>query len=189
MQRRKFIGTVAASIASVSIAGCSGIDGNGGNGSPTQGDDQQNAPEDTATSTQQNTGTPAENVERVIGNTPDGIEVQQTQLYIKGDTNARVTGTVKNTSDRQYEELEVQATLIDDQNDILGKWFDNTEERESGGLAAGETWNFTVEFESPDLDTVARYRVDVDGDIDNFVWGAENGTSNGSGNGTGTTTS
>lgn len=115
----------------------------------------------------------------VIGNTPEDIEVRDIQLFIQGDTNVRITGAIKNTSDQDFEELEVQATLIDDEDDILGKWFDDTEEREAGGLASSQTWEFTVAFETPDLDTVARYRVDVDGDIDQSVWDGDSGTTTG----------
>lgn len=130
-------------------------------------------PTDTTEPGTEETTAGAGEIEGTVGETPEGIEVTSTSFESQGDGNATITGVIENTGDQTYEELEVQATLFDDNDEVLGQFFHNTEEAEAGDLTPfepGDQWEFTVEFESADLSSVIRYRVDVDAEIDDSVF-------------------
>ena len=135
---------------------------------------------DTAEQTETETGDVVDLTE-VIGGAPSGIQVTNTQLnrVDQGDAGARVTGVVENTGNNTYEELEIQATLFDDTDDVLGTYFDNTERAEAENVAPlepGEQWEFSVDFPRADLGNAVRYRLDVDAEIDNQVYDPADGT-------------
>ncbi|PSP85448.1 hypothetical protein BRC78_07590 [Halobacteriales archaeon QH_8_68_33] len=102
------------------------------------------------------------------GTTPEGIEVSDTELERDMDL-IRVTGTVENTGDETFEEVEVQVTLLDDNDEIIGQFFHDTEEAEVESLEPDAQWEFSVDFPGEDTEDAAAYRVDVDTEIDDNV--------------------
>lgn len=206
MERRKFLKTVATGVTTVAVAGCAGPGGGGGDGGDgggqtTAGDGGGQTTEDaqattgqeaTATGTSAGTGTGTGggtvDLKETLGQTPQGIRVTNTQLR-KQANGAVLTGTIKNTGNRNFEELEVQATLFDNTNDVLGQFFDNTEGEEIETFSKGKTWQFSIDFPQADLGQATRYRIDVDADINNVVWQPGGGGGGGGATGTGTGTS
>ena len=104
----------------------------------------------------------------MVGEVPEGIEVSNTALG-RTDGSARVTGVVENTGDQAFEEVEVQATLLDDNDEILGQFFHDTEQAEVSSLEPGQQWEFSIDFPEEDLEDAASYRIDVDTEIDENV--------------------
>ena len=157
----------------------------GTEGPPTEREAPKETPAGTETETENEAGTETPigdiQLERRPGQLPEGLQLSDVQYQSTGENGGRVTGTIENTGDQSYEELEVQVTLLDDTDDILGKFFDNTEESEvETPFESGETWDFAIEFESADLGNAAAYRIDVDGEIDQNVdigFGTETPTS------------
>ncbi|WP_239640413.1 DUF3426 domain-containing protein [Halogeometricum pallidum] len=135
------------------------------------------------------TSSGALDLEENTGNIPQGLEVTDTQLTrLDGDgAGARLTGTVRNTGSQTYEQIEVQATLLDDTDDVLGAWFDNTEGEDIQTFGSGDEWQFSIDFPSADLGNAAGYRIDIDNNIDNGVWDW-GGNSTGTGTSTSTST-
>ena len=193
MNRRKFIEAASGTALAGLVAGCPGNGGNGGGdgGTTTTAGETETAGTGTAgtgtagtgtaeTETAQTgtAGTPMEttaggglNLDETIGETPEGIQVTNTQLkrVNQGDAGARLTGVINNTGSQTYEELELQATLFDATDDVLGVYFDNTEEEEMQTLGPGKQWQFSIDFPRADLDQPTRYRIDVDAEIDDSV--------------------
>ena len=204
--RRKFIKTASGTALAGLVAGCggggggNGGGGGGGEGTTTAGEETGTAETETAETgtaetetaetetAQETTAGGALDWSETLGQTPQGLEVANTQLtrVDQGDAGARLTGVVRNTGSQSYEELEVQATLFDDSDDVLGTYFDNTEGEQIESFGPDQQWEFSIDFPRADLGQVARYRVDVDAEIDDSVFDAGNGT--GTATGTGTTT-
>jgi hypothetical protein len=72
----------------------------------------------------------------MVGKTPDNIKVSNTQLQRSGG-DAVVTGNIENAGDQLLEEVEVQVTLLDDNDEIIGQFFHDTEQAEMESLDAG----------------------------------------------------
>ena len=104
-------------------------------------------------------------LERREGQAPPGIQVENLQIQ-ETDSGATVTGTITNAGDTTYDQIEVQVTLLDDSDDVLGQYFDNTEEEDIVPLEPQEQFEFSVDFPAADLGDAVGYRVDVDTDID-----------------------
>lgn len=113
------------------------------------------------------TGTPLD-LERRDGKSSPGLSVSDVEVT-GGDNRLTFSGVVENTGDKPFEEVELQITLLDDNDEIIGQFFHNSEEAEMQSLAPGETWNFTVEFESPDQEEITAYRIDIDSDINESI--------------------
>lgn len=181
MERRKFLGKTA-----VLTAGVAGLAGCGSPGEPADGTDTEFVDDETemgtGTEAGAETGTGgAADLNGMVGETPDNVQVSNTQLQRSGG-DAVVTGTVENTGDETLEEVEVQVTLLDENDEIIGQFFHDTEEAELESLEAGATWDFSVSFSEDDLEDAASYRIDVDGEIDenvDFDMGSETETSTG----------
>ena len=190
MHRRKFIKAASGTALAGLVAGCPGNGGgNGGNGggdggtTTTAGETGTagtgTAQTETAQTGTAQTETPAETTaggglgwSETIGQTPQGLQITNTQLkqIDQGDAGARLTGVINNTGSQTYEEVEVQATLFDQSDDVLGRYFDNTEGEEMQTLGPGKQWQFSIDFPQADIGQVASYRVDADAEIDDSVW-------------------
>lgn len=181
------------------LAGCNGNGGGTGTGTaePTGTAEGTGTAQETGTAqgtgtaegtgTAQGTASSDLDLDENIGNVPQGLEVTNTQLTrVDSDgAGARLTGTIRNTGNQQYEQIEVQATLLDQSNDVLGAWFDNTEGENIETFGSGDEWQFSIDFPQADLGNAAAYRVDIDNNVDNGVW---DWGGNGTGTGTGTNT-
>ena len=213
MDRRNFVKSVGASAVGLSFAGCMGDQGAGqeeGTGTATGtgidvGDETTAAAEGETTAAEEgaemNTTETETNataggagggdlqLEQRQGQAPPGIQVENLQIMRTDsgdDGGARVTGTITNAGDTTYEQIEVQVTLLDNTDDVLGQYFDNTEGEEITPLEPQEQFEFSIDFPSADLGDAVGYRVDVDTDIDegfDVDWNL-NGTSNETGNAT-----
>lgn len=135
-----------------------------GGDTPTETEDGM----ETETDVVETTTAGALNLEERAVTTPEGLEVMDTELMREGDR-VQVTGTVENTGDETVEEVEVQVTLLDDNDGIIGQFFNDTEEAEVQSLEPGDQWEFTVEFPSEDTEPATAYRIDVDTEIDESV--------------------
>lgn len=159
MDRRTFVATAGATVASVGLAGCgdamnggNGNDNNdsddGGNGDGSDADDEFDW----------------EEIEAEIGDTPDNIEVSDTRL-VETQDGAAVLGTVRNTGENPYSVLEAEVTL-NDGDTIIGEWADTTEE-EIDNLGAGETWRFMATFDEENVYDTTGYTITIEGDVEN----------------------
>jgi len=107
-------------------------------------------------------------LDEMLGETPEGIEVSNTELT-RDFEQIQVTGTVENTGDQTFDEVEVAVTLLDDNDELIGQFFHDTEEAEVESLEPGAQWDFTVDFPAEDAEDAARYRIDVDTTIDEVI--------------------
>ena len=177
MFRRKFIKAASGTAVAGLVAGCSG---NGeGTATGTDTPEPTDTPESTDTPEPTDTSEPTEttaggelNIQTTTGNIPQGLEVTNVQVQRTdgNDAGAVVTGTIRATGDQTYEQIEVQATLFDQTDDVLGEWFDNTEGENIQTFGQGDTWQFSIDLPSADLGNAARVRIDVDNNIDENVW-------------------
>lgn len=96
--------------------------------------------------------------------TPSGGSDNQSNdgIFGGGNAAAAVNGVLKNTADQPYQNVEVTATLYD-QNDPIGQFFDSTEDRNKDYLRPGNKWQFTILFKGSDIDKATRYTVQADG--------------------------
>ena len=174
MDRRSFIRIAGGSIATLAVAGCGGNGGGsetttgGGGGGETTTDVNDTVNETTTAGEATTGGSGNADLDATVGVSPGNIEVSNVEL-VRTDGGARVTGTITNTGDATIEQLEVQATLLDQSDDILGQYFDNTEGENAAPLEPGETWQFSIDFPSADLGSAVAYRIDVDSSVDNNV--------------------
>lgn len=169
MDRRTFVATAGATLASVGLAGCGAVNddgGNGGNGNGTDGSGESDADDEFDW----------EEIEAEIGNTPDNIEVSDSRL-VETQNGAAVIGTIRNTGDAPYSVLEVEVTL-NDGDTVIGEWVDTTEE-EVNNLGAGETWRFVANFDDENVYDATGYTINVDGDVEQ-----QEGDGTGNGNNT-----
>lgn len=111
-------------------------------------------------------GTP--DLDETLGGTPEGIEVSNTELT-RSVEQIQVTGTLENTGDQTFDEVEVAVTLLDDNDEIIGQFFHDTEEAEVESLEPDGEWEFTVDFPAEDAEDAAGYRIDVDTTIDQII--------------------
>lgn len=158
MDRRTFVTTAGAAVASVGIAGCTGMDGGDGNGGGNQ-----------------STGSPGagqgggdgewdwEEIEAEIGQTPNNINLKQSRL-VETQQGAAVIGTIQNSGNKPYSVLEVEVTLKDGDT-IIGEWAD-TSEKEIDNLAPGETWRFVATFNNENVYQATGYTIGVEGDLE-----------------------
>lgn len=151
MNRRTFIATAGATVASVGLAGCTG-NNDGGNGTPS-------------TSGQSDSGDELdwEEVEAEVGQTPNNIELTGSRL-VETQNGAAVIGTIRNIGQKPYSVLEIEVTL-NDGDTVIGEWVDTTE-KEINNLNAGETWRFIATFEGEDVYSATGYTITADGDVE-----------------------
>lgn len=150
MDRRTYIATVGATLASVGLAGCSG-QSNGENDNET---DEIDA----------NDELDWENLEAELGETPESVELVESSL-VETENGAAVIGTIRNTGDSPYSVLEVEVTL-NDGDTLLGEWIDTSEE-EINGLDAGESWRFVAMFENENVYDATGYTININADVEN----------------------
>lgn len=171
MNRRKFIKATGTGALTAIVAGCNGQTGNGGD-ETTTGEETTTGGE-TTTGEQTTTGegtTASGQLQTRVGNTPPDIKISDLRINRSEDAGAVLLGTLTYTGNQQLEEVEVQATLYDSTDDILGQFFDNSEsESFAGPLKSGETWDFRIRFENADLGQAAGVQVDVDTEVDENV--------------------
>ena len=190
MFRRKFIRISSGIVITGTVAGCSG---NNGNEAATTTNDKTTSIETTTATNEETTiqeidgettaqKSPTDlDLKSSVGQIPSGLKVIDTEIVRtdEGSAGAHLTGVIRNTTNREFDEIEVQATLFstlyDDTADgeIVGTYFDNTEGAKSEQvvpLDSGDQWKFTIDFPQAILDQAVRYRIDVDATIDNSVY-------------------
>ena len=180
MFRRKFVKTAGGTALAGLIAGCPG----NGEPTPTEGPTETTTSGETTTAGETETETAQEttaggggDIQTTVGNLPQGLEVRNVSVQETdgNDAGAVVTGTIANTGGQTYQQLEVQATLLDQTDDVLGQFFDNTEGENIETFGQGDTWQFSIDLPSADLGNAAAVRIDVDNTIDQSVWSADGG--------------
>jgi hypothetical protein len=97
-----------------------------------------------------------------VGSVADNLQVTQQNMF-QSDDRVGVAGTVENTGDRGFEEVEVEVTLRDGDT-VVGEFVD-TNEKQTETLAAGAAWQFVVFFKDETLNKATGYTIDVDGGL------------------------
>ncbi|MDS0296081.1 FxLYD domain-containing protein [Halogeometricum luteum] len=169
MFRRKFLKAAGASGVAGLAAGCmggeqseateaaGGTTGGDGTATETATETETGTTESTADGTESGLG----DVTGEVGDTPDGLEVASHSVYAEQSA-VGLRGTVENTGDEDYQYVQAQVTLQDDQGDVLYEFFDETEQADTVTLPTGESWDFDVLFEeADDLSAVTAYTVDL----------------------------
>lgn len=189
MERRKFIKTAGTVGIGAAIAGCTDMGGTGGNDDADTGNggDGGDGGDDNGgfnidgeiaeDSVDQLKFTDVDLYRLVASGGNDSGDTNDTDIFGNEGDGAGVRGELKNTADQAYKFVEVQVTLYDDTDDVLGEWLDNTEQSNRGRLNPGSTWQFNVIFEGADIGQAARYTISAEGNLQNE--GGENGTQNG----------
>lgn len=145
MDRRQFVTTLGVSAAGLALTGCTEL---GSEGPPADDDDFDIA-----------------DIEAGDVEEPEALTVTEHQLVITGDDTVGVLGKVKNTADERVEFAEVTATIYDKDENVIDQVFDNTEEEEQDGLAAGAVWDFEIWFDDAEAREIQRYTLSVESDI------------------------
>ena len=158
MERRKFLASVGTVAATASLAGCSGFGGA-----------DEDTPAKNGTSQNKQVGVEENNLwdleeQNVADDDEDALVIQNSRL-VQTQNGAGVVGDVKNTGNETFTFLEVQATLYDESDDVLGEWIDNTEGEDIDSLAPGEVWDFEIWFENADLGSAASYSLSASGQV------------------------
>lgn len=115
----------------------------------------------------------------------DNLEIVDHEVYRTGD-DVGVTGSVTNTGDAAYENVQVDVTL--NHGDTSIGEFDTTSQEQINDLAPGETWQFRVSFEDAledeELTGAVTYTITASGTQADGA-GNQTGTGNQTGNATG----
>ena len=178
MRRRRFIEAAGATGLAGLIAGCIGGQGPGDTGTESPTDAGTEAPAGTESPTETDAGTETgtgnetetgtgtddggSDVTGTVGDTEDGLEVTNHELY-ETDGEVGLQGTIRNTGDQAYGYVEAEVTLQDDQGEVLYEFIDETEEESVSQLEVGSEWQFDVVFEEAQMSEVSEYTIDVDG--------------------------
>lgn len=184
MDRRTFVKGAGTLAAGTAIAGClGGGNNNGGQGTEngqggTQGANQGNV------SGQGDIGEFFDLDGNIVQNSDPNLKFLSTRLVRTGGSSlgsggnsdlipwfggnqggAGVIGRLRNTADRPMTSAEVSATLYDSNDNVLGTFFNNTEEAGVQFLRPNQTWTFRIWFENVNLNNAARYTVSADGQL------------------------
>lgn len=158
MDRRKFIMTAGATVATIGIAGCGdsgpGVDTDTPEPEGTSGDKTVSAEEDMFFGIEEGEVT-----------ADDNLAIQNSRLVRDENGTVGVIGDVKNTSeDVVFTYLEVNAALYDGKNAELDVFSDNTEGVDTDDLEPGEVWDFGIWFEDANLEGAASYSLSATGE-------------------------
>ena len=163
-EKLKFLGHslfVASSPVEASSRGGGAGSENDGSGGTTNA----TATNSTATTSNQ-TATNATST--TAGGTQNGSDVGQggegNGWWTTGQV-AGVRGELKNVGNETFTYVEVNVTLYDESDDVLGEWLDNTEEESIGQLKPGQKWDFDVVFQNADIGKAASYSISADGKL------------------------
>lgn len=90
-----------------------------------------------------------------------GADLEITSHHLtRQESQTFVAGTVRNTGDAAVETVDVSVTLYENETNELADFTRTVEEdAERTRLTPGEVWEFRVEFDDVDLNTVGRYVV------------------------------
>ncbi|MBX0293400.1 FxLYD domain-containing protein [Haloarcula nitratireducens] len=179
MNRRKLLKATGATALGAAVTGCLGQDqgdgGDGGGGEPTNdGDDEVaeggqdqdswfNLKGEVSNDTAEQLKFTRVDLAQIAGG-DEGSQSGNSSVFGTGNPVAAVNGVLQNTAARPYEDVQVTATLYD-QNDPIGQFIDSTEARNKDALYAGNKWQFTIIFEGADVDKATRYTIKADGDL------------------------
>lgn len=159
---------MGAVAAAASFAGCN------------EGGMNENTPAKTGTSTEKNVAAEEDDFfdleeDDVTDDDEDALVIQNSRLVRTAD-GAGVFGDVKNTGNETFTFLEVTATLYDETDDVLGEFFDNSEDESIDELGPGEVWDFEIFFEDADLGAAASYSLSASGTVAEDGGDGMNGT-------------
>lgn len=166
----------------MSLAGCNALNG-GGNGGGDETPAKQGTSTDKNAAVEQDDIFDWEKREPQNGN-QNALKVQNSRLVRTAGEGAGVVGDVKNTGNQTFTFLQVQATLYDESDDVLGEFIDNSEQEAIDELQPGEVWDFEIWFENADLGNVASYSLSATGEV-----AGEGGANGGNGAGGGSNNS
>ncbi|WP_336365067.1 FxLYD domain-containing protein [Halalkalicoccus salilacus] len=163
--RREFLTTTGASVASIAVAGCLG--GNGGNGG--DGGDGGEGGTDSNETANERTPPPLD-IDGEIGETPESLEITSFNAYAMIE-NVGVMGVAENVGDNPLDDIEIEVTL-NDGDTVLGEFIDTSTE-DIDYLRPGNSWRFDVVFEDESLSDATNFTISADAEV---VEGGDAGT-------------
>ena len=170
LDRRAFLTTTGASVASIALAGCLG--GNGGNGDGGNGAGD-NATGDNATGGNETNETGNETDDRSVdidewdldgevGETPEYLEITSFNAYETAD-NVGVMGVAENVGDNPLDDIEIEVTL-NDGDTVLGEFVDTSTE-DIDYLPPGNNWRFDVVFDDENLSDATGFTISAEAEV------------------------
>ncbi|KYH25041.1 hypothetical protein HAPAU_28620 [Halalkalicoccus paucihalophilus] len=125
LDRRAFLTTTGATVAGIAVAGCVGDTGG----------------TDTSNGGGNGTDWPSKDIDGEIEETPEYLEIPSYSAYSTGD-DVGVLGTVENVSDSPLNDIEVTATLYNE--DTVINEFVDTSTEDIDNLRPDNKWQFYV---------------------------------------------
>ncbi|WP_336364575.1 FxLYD domain-containing protein [Halalkalicoccus salilacus] len=167
LDRREFLTTTGASVASIAVAGCLGGNGGNGNGDGGTGDNESTAGNESNESTGNETDDQSVDIDEwgvtgEVGETPEYLEVTSFNAYETAD-NVGVVGVVENVGDNLLDDVEVEVTL-NDGDTVLGEFVDTSTE-DIDYLRPGNVWRFDVVFEDENLSDATNFTISADAEV------------------------
>lgn len=163
LNRRKFVSTTGAAVASLAVAGCMGNEdtgengGNGGNGGDDGNGGNGNDTDDPSVNVDDQWDLDGE-----VGETPEYLEITSFSAYETSD-NVGVMGTVENVGNSPLDDIEIEVTL-NDGDTVLGEFVDTSTEV-IDSLSPGESWQFNVVFEGENLGDATDFTVSAQAEV------------------------
>ncbi|WP_276255481.1 FxLYD domain-containing protein [Halomontanus rarus] len=152
MNRRKFVWTISAVIASCGLAGCTVFE-NGENDADVSATVVRNAPE--------NPGPYEDAVGPVTPQESDALSLDEFTFQRAGQKGVVVAGDAANTGDQPFGSVNIEVTLFDE-NESEDSIFDSaSEQAEHGRLEAGETWQWAATFDDEPEFQIDYYSVEA----------------------------
>ena len=170
LDRREFLTTTGASVASIAVAGCLGGDGgdggdggNGGDGGHGGNESNETANESTGNETDDKSVDIDDwDLTGEVGETPEYLEVTSFNAYETAD-NVGVMGVVENVGDNPLDNVEVEVTL-NDGDTVIGEFVDTSTE-DIDYLRPGNSWRFDVVFEDENLSQATGFTISADAEV------------------------
>ena len=171
LDRREFLTTTGASVASITVAGCLG--GNGGNGGDGgDGGTDSNASNESnesvgANESNESTGNESDlaslDIDGEVGETPDFLEITSFSAYETLEPyDVGVMGTVENVGNNPLDNIEVVVTL-NDGNTAIGEFIDTSSE-DIDYLLPGNIWRFDVVFQE-NISEATSFTISADAEV------------------------
>lgn len=178
LNRRKFVSTTGAAVASIAVAGCMGNNGdtgeNGGNGG--NGGNGSNGGNGGNGGNGDGANQPSVDIDEwgvtgEVGETPEYLEITSFSPYETAD-NVGVMGTIQNVGNNPLDDVQIEVTL-NDGDTVIGEFVDTSTD-DIDYLRPGNNWDFNVVFDGENLSNATNFTVSASAEV---VEQANNGMS------------
>ncbi|WP_336365218.1 FxLYD domain-containing protein [Halalkalicoccus salilacus] len=167
LDRREFLTTTGASVASIAVAGCLGGNGGNGNGDGGTGDNGSTAGNESNESTGNETDDQSVDIDEwdltgEVGETPEYLEITSFNPYETAD-NVGVIGVAENVGDNPLDDIEIEVSL-NDGDTVIGEFIDTSTE-DIDYLPPGDSWRFDVVFDDENLSDATNFTVSAEAEV------------------------